>query len=206
MTQPTYLAIDIGNVICNMRFDEFLFELGSMLGITLRQATDLLYKIQKSQDIGILTVREELGFVHGLNHTDIEYLIQAWNETLVPDPDVVGALLDLHSQGTQIALLSNMGAEHSQLLPTLLPELFPRSIPFLSCDVGARKPSYLYYRTFLGMYPQFSGCCYVDDRPENIAAGQLFGFRGCCFDIELTTDRTEKQEFLTGISNLVLDR
>ena len=79
----------------------------------------------------------------------------------------------------KVALLSNIGVEHAQMMETKL-ELggfFPGAIKHFSCHVGARKPSMVYYQSFLLQHPEFFGCLYVDDVADNLNASKAFGFR-----------------------------
>ena len=101
-------------------------------------------------------------------------------------------LNELRAQhGLQVALLSNIGVEHAQMMERKL-ELggfFPGAIKHFSCTVGARKPSMVYYQSFLLQNPQFKGCLYVDDMVDNLAASKAFGFR--TFHMSLQDDGVE---------------
>ena len=54
--------------------------------------------------------------------------------------------------------------------------MLSESVKHYSCEVGARKPSKLYYHSFLQMHPEFKGAIYVDDNKENLEASKEFGF------------------------------
>ena len=74
-------------------------------------------------------------------------------------------------------------------------ELLDRCIKFFSCEVGARKPSYIYYKTFLDMYPEFKNCLYVDDNVDNIMTALKFGFKAkqfCLSEIKKNNDSIEE--------------
>jgi FMN phosphatase YigB (HAD superfamily) len=198
-----YLAIDIGNVICHMKFDAFLQELAIVMHCSKSRAFDLMYRIQKVQDLGILSIREELA--ETLSPEIIDLVVEKWNKTLIVNEFIQNALLDLLSQNVQIALLSNIGTEHAGVIRSIIsPQIFDNCIKFFSCDVGARKPSYLYYKTFLDMYPSFNGCVYVDDRPENIETGINFGLQGCLFDLETFKSKEDMHEMFEAIELLTL--
>jgi FMN phosphatase YigB (HAD superfamily) len=199
-----YLAVDIGNVICRMNFDKFLSKLEADVPCSKEQAFELMYKLQKVQDLGILTIGEELSYTSKLSKEAIKDILHEWDSTLSPEEFIVNSLIELMSRGVQIALLSNIGTEHASIIRNILsPKLYDNSIKFFSCDVGARKPSYLYYKTFIDMYPDFKGCVYIDDRPENIATGITFGFESCLFDIESFNSHSEMVEMFHAIENLV---
>ena len=69
-------------------------------------------------------------------------------------------LKELENQDVKIALLSNMGLEHATFIRESLPELFQGRLLHLSCEVGARKPTKLYYQSFLQDHDEFT-CCTV---------------------------------------------
>jgi FMN phosphatase YigB (HAD superfamily) len=94
--------------------------------------------------------------------------------------------LELQNDGYEIALVSNIGHEHKARIEDS--RTFEKCIKFFSCDVGARKPTMLYYKTFLDMHPEFLGALYVDDLAENLAMGEKFGLK----PIEFALDRLDK--------------
>jgi FMN phosphatase YigB (HAD superfamily) len=50
--------------------------------------------------------------------------------------------------------------------------------------VGARKPSFIYYQSFLQMYPQFKECIYLDDNTENLNSSLKNGLSGRYFNLQ----------------------
>jgi FMN phosphatase YigB (HAD superfamily) len=200
-----YVAIDIGNVICDMHFDNFLLTLSKYLKVDKQDAFDILSKMQRAQDLGLTTVEEELAYTHRLNHKKISIMVDKWNETMTTNKTVADNILDLMSKDVKVALLSNMGREHAAVIRSILsPQLYDNCISFLSCDVGARKPTFLYYKTFLEMYPEFNGCVYIDDRKENIDASIPFGFEACLFGLDTFKTSEEMLEIFQCIKTLVL--
>src|SRR5208282_4959941 len=97
---------------------------------------------------------------------------------------------ELVEAGIRVALLSNIGKEHSQYFRKLMATAvdskgISRAIQFFSCEVGARKPSLLYYQTFLYMHPDFKeNCLYIDDLQENLDAAKKLGFKTVKFDLK----------------------
>ncbi len=191
-----YLAFDIGNVICNVNFSEFLNLLSKYKNITPDESFAFLSRIQRSHDLGISYLRDELIDHFGIRSPVIlEELISAWNNSITIDNFMLRLLNERLLKGDNIALVSNIGFEHSELMRKILinklstkHEYLPDNgevTEFFSCDVGARKPSLLYYSTFLSIYPEFKGCYYFDDRPENIDIGKKFGLKSILFDLSL---------------------
>jgi FMN phosphatase YigB (HAD superfamily) len=92
-------------------------------------------------------------------------------------------------EGLEIALLSNIGFEHAKLVHKLLSYDecgFFFNHKHFSCEVGARKPTKLFYQSFLMQHPEFQGCLYVDDLQENLDAADELGFRIRKFSLQDT--------------------
>ena len=85
----------------------------------------------------------------------------------------------MHTSDLQVALLSNVGLEHAVQMARVLDidSFFDKCVKHLSCHVGARKPTKLYYQSFLMQHPEFYGAAYLDDLQENLDASVPFGFR-----------------------------
>jgi hypothetical protein len=110
----------------------------------------------------------------------IKRLVKAWNDSVMPNLFMLDKLNELRSEhNLQVALLSNIGVEHAEMMEDKLSHngFFPGAIKYFSCFVGARKPSLIYYQSFLLAYPEFKGCLYIDDLQENLNASKQFGFQ-----------------------------
>lgn len=172
-----YLAIDLGNVVGHVNFNKFFDKLSSSLNISLEDAKYFLNRVQKLHDLGLTNLNDEL-----VDHFNIKSevtrkeILDLWNNAFVFDKHIIKFLAELKKEcDLEIALLSNIGHEHVELVKN---DWFLKDcIHFFSCDVGVRKPNYLYYQSFLQMHPQFRGCLYVDDLKENLENGSKFGFQ-----------------------------
>lgn len=200
-----FLAIDIGNVLCTMSPQLFINWLCDQKDIndnyfcTEAKAWDFFKTEHRLHDIGFTTIREDLYKKFNMANYRIDIGVEAWNSILKIDQDVMGALLELkRSENLKIAILSNMGEEHTQLMKTLLSPLYDVAIKHFSCEIGARKPSKLYYQSFLWEHPDFKGCLYLDDLLINIEAGKKAGFNAFQFSV-LDDDKLEKLEIIKDI-------
>jgi len=176
-----YLCLDIGNVICFVDEIGFLETLSYKLNISTYRAKRFLKRFQQVHDLGYTTMEDELMDQYNIKSPFIlKELVQRWNDCITPDEMMLIRLNKLRADhGLQVALLSNIGVEHAQMMETKL-ELggfFPGAIKHFSCHVGARKPSMVYYQSFLLQHPEFKGCLYVDDVVDNLNASKAFGFR-----------------------------
>lgn len=174
-----YLAVDLGNVVCGVDFTAFISKLSKCINVSFSDVDYFLNRTQKLHDLGLTDLRSELQD-HFKIHSEsmVDELMVEWNNTISANPHMISILAELiHQDAVKVALLSNIGFEHAAVMESILTkDVYDHSIKFFSCQVGARKPTYLYYKTFLDMYPDFKGCLYLDDRPENIKAGDEFGF------------------------------
>lgn len=178
-----YIAFDIGNVICYLNFTGFLAQLGNSTDRSV-DADQFLIRLQRPHDLGLATMEEELR-AFGVDNRGIKILMDEWSRTIYPEPIMISCIENLIDNGAKVALLSNMGFEHAaQMRDCLGQKIYDNSTRFFSCEVGARKPTMLYYKTFLDMYPDFKGCMYFDDKIENINGGSLLGFNSIKFDLD----------------------
>jgi FMN phosphatase YigB (HAD superfamily) len=200
-----YLAVDIGNVLCHVNFDKFLCQLSEALNITLEDAKYFLNRSQKLHDLGLTVMADELRDHFKIKSpVVIDKLLHTWDGSLVPDLDVLNMCNHLtEHHDLKVALLSNIGIEHTSLMEQILEHngFFHNAIKHFSCQVGARKPSLLFYQSFLMEHPEFQGCLYIDDIVDNLEAGKKFGFR--CYHFAL--DSMDIQAELPEVEKAILD-
>lgn len=181
-----YIAFDIGRVLVHIDFTKF-FQVYKELELHYKEDPMVfLSDLHGQQDVGLTTIdraaRERFHSV--MLDWKSDKLLEAWNASVVPEPKMMDLLDELHSENWNVALLSNMGTEHAEHIYKNIPQIFSRCDLHLSCEVGARKPSKLFFQSFLMDHPEYKGCLYVDDLPQNIAVGNYYGFRGFEYNIE----------------------
>ena len=184
-----YCCIDIGNVLVNVDFQRFINKLSKSLNITLEEANYFMNRTQKLHDLGLTKMSDELHDHYSIKSPIIiDELIEEWNGVITPADYIIDILLELMDKhDLKIALLSNIGLEHAEQIVQKLHyngKFFGNTIQFFSCYVGARKPSLVYYNTFLQLYPEFRGCLYIDDLQENLDASKQFGFKTYRFALD----------------------
>ena len=203
-----YVCFDIGNVLCHLDFKVFLSALSQQVNISEADTWHFLSRTQKLHDLGLTVLKDELTNHFKLNsETIVNRLLDEWNNVLRQEELMFQLLSQLSENDVSIALLSNIGFEHVSYLNQIAGEYvgYKKAIHFFSCDVGARKPSMLYYQTFLTLNPKFKGCLYIDDIQENLDAGKKFGFKTLRFALSDLTGKTEGQtqhNIKTAISRL----
>jgi FMN phosphatase YigB (HAD superfamily) len=178
-----HLILDIGNVVSNVNLDVFANKMTERLSISHEKAWTFLRKIQKTQDLGHTTVREALKDESGVENTEtMNVLIAAWLDTIHLNHEVIREIESITSSlNIKVAILSNMGMEHKNHIESQ--GFFKDAIKYYSCDIGVRKPSEIYYWSFLQRYPEFNGATYFDDMPDNINTGNKMGLNSVMFDI-----------------------
>lgn len=202
-----YLAVDLGNVMCEVDFNPFLIKLSKLYNISTQDALDLfLTKTQKPHDLGLINISDELrDYFKIKSDVILTDLMKEWDDAIKPNIYMNNIINNLIKNNIKVALLSNIGAEHASIMKKVLSsDVYDNSIKFFSYQVGARKPTYLYYKTFLDMYPEFKGCVYLDDRPENIEAGWQFGFNAIEFSLEKILKNNELVKTTNDIVNIIL--
>lgn len=200
-----YICLDIGNVLCNVITKPFLENLSETFNITISEADRFLKRFQQIHDLGYTTMEDELKDKFGLKSpVTLNRLVDAWNDSVTPCLPMIQQLNYLMSEhNLQVALLSNIGIEHANMMKVKLQEgnFFPNAIKHFSCFVGARKPSMVYYQSFLMQFPEFKGCIYVDDLATNLEASKQFGFQ--TFHMSLEEDDVDYK--ISLLKQLLMD-
>lgn len=123
-----------------------------------------------------------------------EEFVRAWRGIFTPIEPMWQTVGALSAAGHRLILFSNTNSIHCPWVFEEYPQfsLFPEAV--LSYEVGAIKPEPAIYQHAIdahGLDPQRT--IYIDDLPENIAAGREFGFRCWCYDL---TRHAEFEEWL----------
>lgn len=197
------ICLDIGNVLCAVDFSHFLQHLSRTLNITLDEAQYFLNRTQKLHDMGLTSVSDELRDHFKIKSpVIIDELLKLWMGIVWRDNMALENMLEKHK--VQVALLSNIGFEHAEMIKEWqalgrVDPFFPESIKHFSCYVGARKPSSLFYQSFLLDHPEFKGCLYIDDLQENLDTGSKFGFE----PFRLSLEEDDISEKLKQIEEMI---
>lgn len=180
-----YIALDIGNVICYADLQPFVNKISKTFNVTIAEASAWLRSFQQIHDLGLTTMAQQLKLNFNCrSEATITELENIWSNQIQPCYEMLHMLDDMgRKDNVKVALLSNIGVEHAAQMQKKLKPLIDHAITHFSCDVGARKPTKLYYQSFLMEYPEFKGCLYVDDLPENLETGVNLGFRPHHFDL-----------------------
>lgn len=181
-------AFDIGNVLCYVDFSEFYREL-AIQGVcdNIELAEQFLIDVQNALDLGIYNISQALRlYFPKINKTQVSNLSEAWLTVVKPCDETINILQELiEDKQIQVAILSNIGFDHADYLSNKLNKIFKNTINHFSCDVGARKPTKIYYQSFIKDNPYFSEVynvskflsyrgLFIDDREENVHAAKPY--------------------------------
>lgn len=136
-------------------------------------------------DRGTLTDEEYLSLVLGRVPERLRkvtrWLFLNWHEMPQPFPETEELVRTLKRNGYGLYILSNMSSRFYR---------FYQRIPAIRCfdgiivssDVRQVKPEPEIYRTLFERFRlKPEECFFIDDRPENIAAGEELGMKGFCY-------------------------
>jgi len=181
------IALDIGHVLARVDMSLFhrkLVELGYSMD---EEEADLFSSaVQASFDTGMLDMRQAL-HVHfpKMKRDHVKQVIKSWEAVVTPCGPTMEALDEILSAGATVALLSNIGLDHAAYLSRICFRQFDRCKKHFSCDVGARKPTKLYYQSLLlELGSLHLPIIFLDDRIENVEAAKTQNFSSQLFDIE----------------------
>lgn len=183
-----YVCLDVGNVLVHVDFQIFIRDLSKQLNITLEEAEYFMNRTHALHDMGLTKMADELRDHFKIKSPLImEDLLKSWDSVITPNYQMIIKMLSMMDRDDlKVALVSNVGLEHAGRMARILNHhgFFDRCVHHLSCYVGARKPTKLYYQSFLSQYPEFYGAAYLDDLQENLDASVPFGFRPMGFSLQ----------------------
>lgn len=196
-----YLALDIGNVICKLNFKGFS-DMLLRLGHIKEPSEGILFLegVQAPLDIGLYGVEEAvLKYFPSFSRNNLKDLHEAWLGTIEPC-NLIGEFIEslLTDHNFEIALLSNIGSDHSRYLRKRM-FVYNRCIQHFSYEVGARKPAKLFFQSFLLDHSRFKDCLFLDDKIENIEMAKRCGLNGKVFSLENFNNSEDAVESLKNI-------
>lgn len=199
-----HVAFDIGNVLCHCDMETYKNEIYKKLynSCSYLDKNYMLTFIESMEKLDYLGMIDRDFYLEKLCNTD--GLMNVWNSIVYPEPQMMNFLVKLKDAGVKIALLSNMGPDHAKHLREKYPELFDKTIQHLSFEVGAFKPTKLFYQSFLMSNEDFAGCVYLDDVKENIIAGTKMKFDAIHFDLRDFKKQSELKKRLETIYDKII--
>ncbi len=186
-----HVAFDIGQVLCHCDMDKYINEIcdkkvndhGFPSVYFPGYKNTVLRTLESIEKFDYLGMINRNFYLEKMCNINTNGLNEVWNSIVYPNDMMMNFLVKLKDAGVKIGLLSNMGPDHAKYLREEYPELFHKTIQHLSFEVGAFKPTKLFYQSFLMSNEDFAGCVYLDDVKENIVMGTKMGFDSIHFDL-----------------------
>lgn len=203
-----YVAFDIGNVLCTFDIHKYVKYLAYQLDITEDKSMSFLEQLQKAQDIGSTNMLLSLMDKFSLNRERATELVDEWNRNVQPHDLMLRFLENIMDEGVHIAYLSNMGQEHIQYLRTKWPQMFNKVVQHISCEVGARKPTKLFFQSFVLDHDEYKGAVYVDDLEDNLRSGKFYSFKVYQFQLDKVLKESQSKQKLEidKLKRMVFDK
>lgn len=178
------IALDIGNVLCRVNLQPFFDKVYNLLGWQKNRILSFCNAVH--HDLGITDVIMDFKKEFGRDFSNETYqdLLNAWLKCVWIEDDMVDFMNKL-VKTERVALLSNIGPDHAFLMRNKYSSFVNKCSQHFSCEVGARKPTKLFFQSFLLEYPGNEGILFIDDRIENLFMAQRLGFDARFFDLEL---------------------
>jgi FMN phosphatase YigB (HAD superfamily) len=191
------IAFDIGNVLCYVdinKFNKYIVENFDVFD-EQHKVNDFLLSIQPSNDLGISNIRHSFKnkFTY-LSGYDLECIKSVWLDIVKISVHMANLIQDLLDNNWEVALLSNIGFDHAEKVRKIFPVL-NKCIHHFSCEVGARKPTKLFFQSFQLQYNWPKSTLFFDDREDNIEMANQF-FTGIQFDIEKFQSDSDAANFV----------
>lgn len=179
------VAFDIGNVL--FRFDITpLMNLLISLNIVDNTAAAVSFiggSFMHSQELGLHTIKQSFYKLNPkLNEQTLQDIRDSWMKTFSQSLPMIDLVEELIYNDYNVALLSNIGPDHAMLVRDNC-KIFNKCIQHFSCEVGARKPTRLFFQSFLIQYGWGKEVKYFDDRQDNINIANEY-YNGILFDLD----------------------
>ncbi len=187
----TYL-FDIGKVLLDFDFAPALGELTGPSSNqedfqTLMAKKDGFESGQIAKQDFIAEASQLLDF-----HGSAEAFCDAWNAIFTPIPGTWELVKELKAQGHRLILYSNTNCIHAPHITSHYSVFEHFDGAIFSHEVKAIKPAERFYLASIQLYDLIpEETIYIDDMPENIAAGKAFGFHSFQYDLHNHGDLLE---------------
>lgn len=171
-------ALDLGNVLAHIDFTHFIEK-----GIEFKcfknekEGFHFINYCTPLMDVGSLSIIDALKFNYKLTEEKLAIMLDFWLRSVYANDDMFIFLEKLIIQGHKIAILSNLGVEHVAMVRNVFPDVINKCVQHFSCEVGVKKPSKLFFKTFLDENIDFKSATFIDDRNENLLTAKKFHFK-----------------------------
>lgn len=181
------ILCDIGNVLLRFDFRISVRRVAPMCTVPEAEILGLCTGLMNQVETGTISTDQFLeGCTSAIGYRGSrDFLLDAFQDIFEPNLAMMDLIRNEKDLGTPLYLLSNTSDIHVPYFFEKFPvfQLFDKAI--YSHKVNCMKPAPEIYektKAILEIEPQST--LYIDDRPENIAAGSEFGFQSLLYDID----------------------
>jgi len=181
------ILCDIGNVLLLFDFQHAVRALNHRKDIGPEMAEDIIIRHRDPMEIGETTAEQFLDdIIRDLDFTGTREEARAlYADIFTPNAPMWARIRRWREEGRHLVLFSNISPIHAEHIDERYPDfsLFHEAIySFRSRDL---KPGPGMYRDAIRDHHLLpTETFYLDDRPENIAAGRAFGFHSHLYDAQ----------------------
>lgn len=179
---------DIGNVLLKLHFERFHL---AILGSGSTPLPEPLMQLKDPYETGKMTDREFVTqALEILGHplTPPEF-IAAWEDIFTPNEPMWQVVRALKKQDHRLILFSNTNSIHARHFLKTFSDFALFDHHHFSQEVGAIKPDPEFYQAAIDKFQlDCAETLYLDDLPENIAAGKLLGLASWQYDFNQHDD------------------
>ena len=188
--RPIFI-LDIGNVLVKICYDNLVSEMiGCGFFNNKEQAVDFINSVEGVLCSGIMNERQCLDFAFPrYSKAHKERILDAWRDVFELNLDMIDFFND-----ELVILASNISEGHVKELKSRH-DIFIKKRGCFSCEIGASKPSYMFFEYLSREYAELAGgkdVIYIDDKIDNLTAGKKWimmnrNVHGILFDLEKNT-------------------
>jgi len=174
-----YFLFDIGHVLVDFEFQDFLDTVSKAAGQTCEPLTELDLEMHDAVEKGNISDAEWVAYLNqakGMSWT-VDDLIGVWSEMFSLHETGHRLFSEVLDADVPVYTLSNIAQHHMDAIENNWNGFFTGVQGlFLSYKMGVRKPDPTIYRQTLDhLDAEGEQCFFIDDRPENIEAARAEG-------------------------------
>ena len=177
---PRPFLVDIGNVLCVFDFDAMLERLAARSRGSVQEAMGEFDTLKDRYESGAWDDERFIAHVTAAVQFegDRDEFVRIWSEIFTLNAPMAATVASLAGAGHPLYLLSNTNGLHLDYLVRTFPVFSHFAGGVFSHLAGSIKPAPPIYETAIENFAlDPAGTLYVDDLPQNIAAGRRLGFR-----------------------------
>lgn len=184
---PKTFLFDIGRVLLDFDFESSLIKL---IPQRINNPKYLIQQVLDKKDVlesGLIDPESYANWALKIFESDatLPQFYHAWKKIFTVNEPMWRCVRQLASNNHTLILISNINAIHCPWIFTEYPEFSYFKHKILSFEIGFLKPEFATYQYAIKTYQLNPvSTIYIDDQPQNIAAGKALGFQCWQYDLK----------------------